>query len=299
MPNKGRTPHQNNLLFLQIRNTAIMKRLLLHISVFCLAAAVFCGCEPENPDWSKNARQIDKDTWSVAGIGADITVDLSETPGWRIDGGYRSDLDKQMEASSPVELDCGWFYAWIPENGNSRQMEIWVGVNEGVGKREARIDLSCGTIKRTINIRQKDYDKWITIDWGSRGWDEVFNDLKEPVTIHTIHSEDPDDYMYRYNQQHVIQPGESVILHAGEFAPGSSVRECRITLITLSDGRQMRFTIEGPEIWNRAFLDSFTSEKVRERIKVDDIWVNSIYIIRTYRITPEIVSLWEAAAGRE
>ena len=45
-------------------------------------------------------------------------------------------------------------------------------------------------------------------------------------------------------------------------------------------------------------MDSFTSEKVRERIKVDNIWVNSIYIIRTYRITPEIVTLWEAAAGQ-
>ena len=271
-----------------------MKKTLIYgMAVFCMAAALFCGCEPENPDWSKNARQIDKDTWSVAGIGADITVDLSGQTGWRIDGGYRSDLDKQMEATSPSEFDFGWFYAWIPDNGDSQRMEIWVGVNDGAGKRDARIDLSCGTAKRTINIHQKDYDKWINIDWGSRGWDEVYNDLKEPVTIHTILSEDPDDYYYGYSKPHIIQPGESVILHAGDFMPGESVRECPITLITLSDGRQMRFTLFGPEIWNRAFMDSYTSEKIRERIKVDDIWVNSIYIIRTYRITPEIVTLWE------
>ena len=93
-----------------------MKRITLLFSIFFLATAVFCGCDPEDPDWSRNARQIDKDTWSVAGIGADITVDLSGQTAWSIEGGYRGDMDKHVEASSPVELDCGWFYAWIPDN---------------------------------------------------------------------------------------------------------------------------------------------------------------------------------------
>ena len=265
-----------------------MNRLVIFIS----ALVLFCGCDRDNPDWTKKARQTGRDTWSVSGIGADITVDLSGQAGWRIDGGYRGDVDKYIDATSPGELDCGWFYAWIPADGN--RLEIWVGVNDGTtGERDARIDLSCGDQSRTVTLRQKDYRAVIVIDREYRGWDDVYNDLTEPVTILTLNTEDPESPYYRESEPHEIQPGESIRLYAGAMRRGESVREHAMTLITLSDGRQMRFEQGSPEAWSRAFYDSCISETVRERIKVSDCWVNNIYIIRVYRITPEIVALWE------
>lgn len=251
---------------------------------------MICGCDRDNPDWTKNARQTGRDAWSVSGIGADITVDLSGQAGWRLDGGYRGDVDKYIEAQSPGELDGHWFYAWIPAGGN--RLEIWVGVNDGTtGEREAHIDLSCSDESRTVTLRQKDYRAVITIDREYRGWDDVYNDLTEPVTIITLNTEDPESPYYHEPKPYEIQPGESVRLYAGEMRRGESVREHAITLITLSDGRQMRFEQGSPEAWSRAFYDSCISETVRERIKINDSWVNNIYVTRVYRITPEIVNL--------
>ena len=278
------------------RNNCIMKKFILIV----LALIGINSCIKEEPNGKWHPVKVDEDSWNVTGAGADIVVELLNYSSWWIDCAYgeKDDYDHYIWPSSSNErydsdiLDGGWLYAQVPHDEGKPRLEVWVGANEGGEERDAYIQMSCGDVGKTIHIHQGAQNGFVIRELVYSGWDDVFNDLKEPVTIQTLYNEDPEYYGNKYSKSHIIEPGSSVRLVNGSFVPGESIREHNITLITLADGRQMKFLRDGNEAWNRAFLDSYTEETFRERVEVEGIWTNHIYTTRVYRINQDIVTLW-------
>lgn len=272
-----------------------------HLILFLiLPLTLLTACESEYPDGLWTAVKVDKDHWEVTGAGADITVRLLNYSSWWIDAAYedKEDYDHYIrppEGSDPLTLDGGWFYAKASKYPDSPRLEVWIGANEGSLERDAYIEMSCGDVGKTIHIHQGTQDGGVIVEWAFSGWDDVYNDLKEPLTIRTLYDEDPDNAWNQDSQPHSIEPGRSVRLDVGCYLPGESVREHPFALLTLSDGREVLLKQQGYEVWNKAFYDNYSEETIRERVNMGGVWTNHIYTTRIYSITPDLINLWETA----
>jgi hypothetical protein len=129
---------------------------------FFVSAILLNSCVTEEPNGKWYAMKVNKDSWSVSGAGADITVELLNYPSWWIEDAYidKEDYDNYIWPSSSGDkyesdiLDGGWFYATVPHDGNGPRLEVWVGANEGSQERETHIVMSCGDVSKTIHIHQ-------------------------------------------------------------------------------------------------------------------------------------------------
>lgn len=275
-----------------------MRRSLILLLFIPLVLLTACVTEAPNGLWT--SVKVDKDSWEVTGAGADITVQLLNYSSWWINVAYEDKEDyehyiRPSEDSEPLTVDGRWFYAKASKYPDSPRLEVWVGANEGSRERDAYIEMSCGDVGKTIHIHQGTQDGGVDVEWAYSGWDDVFNDLKEPLTIRTLYEEDPDNTWNQDSQPHRIEPGQSVRLNVGCYLPGESVREHPFTLLTLSDGREILFKQQGYEVWNKAFYDNYSEETIRERVNMGGIWTNHIYTTRIYRVTPDHITLWETA----
>lgn len=137
-------------------------------------------------------------------------------------------------------------------------------------------------------------EPYVIVEWAYEGWDDVYNELDQPVTITPLYTREEGNWGVNPTP-HIILPGEYARLNAGSYLPGESIREHPCVDIVLDDGRKLELNADGYEPWNKRFFTNYSEEKVTEPVNVGGVSVNHTYFTRIYHIDAELITLWETA----
>lgn len=138
----------------------------------------------------------------------------------------------------------------------------------------------------------EDPDVDVTVEWAYEGWDDLYNDLSQAVTVTALWSRTGGTAEDAAATPQKIAPGKYVRLKAGSFLHGESVREHPYLKVVLNDGTVMILEAEGEQSWNRSFYGGFSEEEVTQDENVGGRTVSHTFFTRIYRITDAIVRDW-------
>lgn len=128
----------------------------------------------------------------------------------------------------------------------------------------------------------------LIVEWVRGGWSEVKNETGTTVTLTTSYPEHQEDVTSE------IAAGEAVKLDIGAAAPGVSIGESIMAVITLADGAEIVCVrAEHMTPWAERFYNHYEKEETYEVVDHEGKKLRHDLVVLTYHIDQTLIDLWK------
>lgn len=128
----------------------------------------------------------------------------------------------------------------------------------------------------------------LIVEWVRGGWSEVKNETGTTVTLTTSYPENQEDVTSE------IAAGEAVKLDIGAAAPGVSIGESLMAVITLANGTEIVCVREeNMTPWAERFYNHYEKEETYEVVDHEGKKLRHDLVVLTYHIDQTLIDLWK------